>query len=106
MQVKLKNIETILKEQKQEELLKYPYSKQCLNTILEINFEQLNKLYKEAIKKEEKIQKKIEPISYIEKEKLSEQERKKYEQIGADIIKQGEYAVVTMAGGQRNKIRT
>ena len=36
-------------------------------------------------------------------EQLSKEEKENYEQIGNSIIKQGKYAVVTMAGGQRNK---
>ena len=48
---------------------------------------------------------KIENIECIDGKKLTQEERKKYEQIGCKIISKGKYAVVTMAGGQRNKAR-
>ena len=48
---------------------------------------------------------KIEPIQYIEKEKLSKEEKEKYSKIGIEEIKQGKLAVVTMAGGQGTRHR-
>lgn len=74
-----------------------------LNQIINIDFDQINKLY-EQTKKEIKAEvEKIEPISYIEKEKLTEEE--KYFTIGEDEIKKGKLAVVTMAGGQGTRLR-
>lgn len=108
MEEKFKKLKEILKLQKQEEILEYPIKnkEQFSDKILTINFEQLNRLYNKAIKKEEIIEAKIEPISYIDKNILSLQDSEKYEKLGEKIIKEGKYAVVTMAGGQRNKIRT
>lgn len=48
---------------------------------------------------------KIENIECVDGNKLTEEEKEKYQQIGSKIISKGKYAVVTMAGGQRNKIR-
>ena len=77
-----------------------------LNQIINIDFEQIKKLY-EQTKEEIKLgTEKVEPISYIEKEKLSEEERKKYFKIGEEEIKHGKLAVVTMAGGQGTRLRT
>lgn len=108
MEEKLKKVKEILKEQNQEQILEYQIenNEELLDKILNINFEQLNKLYEKAIKKEEKIEAKVEPISYVDKDNLTKEEREKYEKIGEKIIKEGKYAVVTMAGGQRNKTRT
>lgn len=106
MEEKLKKVKAILKEQKQEQLLHYPIKEELLDSILAVNFKQLNELYQKAIQKEENTKTKVEPISYIEKDSLSKEERKKYEKIGEKIIKEGKYAVVTMAGGQRNKARS
>lgn len=77
-----------------------------LDEILQLNFEQIQNLFNKALKKDNKIEAQISPIPYIEKERLSKEEKEKYEKIGQDIIKSGEYAVVTMAGGQRNKTWT
>lgn len=106
MEEKLKKVKELLKEQNQEQLLNYPMiqtKEELLDSILDINFNQLNGLYQKATKKEEKIETKVKPISYIEKDTLPKQEKENYEQIGENIIKEGKYAVVTMAGGQRNE---
>lgn len=42
----------------------------------------------------------IEPMPYIKKEEVDE---KLYTKEGAGIIKKGEVAAISMAGGQRNK---
>lgn len=108
MEEKLNKVKEILKEQNQEQILEYQIenNEELLDKILNINFEQLNKLYEKATKKEEKIEAKVEPISYVDKNSLEAEEREKYEKIGEKIIKEGKYAVVTMAGGQRNKARS
>ena len=108
MEEKLRKVENLLKKYGQEDLLKYniEYTEELLDEILAIDFEQLKELYEKAIKKEEIVANKIEPIKYIDKEKMSEGEKEKYRNIGEKIIKNGQYAVVTMAGGQRNKTRT
>ena len=77
-----------------------------LTEIMQIDFEMLSNLYKKSLEKEIKQNKKIEPIEYIEKDKLDTEEKEKYEKIGTKIISNGGYAVVTMAGGQRDKAWT
>lgn len=77
-----------------------------LNQIININFEQIKTLY-EQTKKEVKFgNDKIEPIKYIEKEKLSQEEKERYLKVGIDEIKRGKLAVITMAGGQGTRLRT
>ena len=83
-------------EQKREELV---------NQILKIDFEQVKTLYEQTQKKKSFKDCKIEPLAYVDKEKLTQEEYKQYEKQGIDIIKQGKYAIVTMAGGQGTRLR-
>lgn len=104
----MENVEEILEKNNQTHILKF-YSqiekKQRLKEqILSLDFNLLHKLYQD---KTEKIKNsKIEPIDYISKENLSEQQKIYYEEIGIEAIKQGKIAVCQMAGGQRNKARS
>lgn len=106
MQEKFEKVKRILEEQNQEDLLKYnvEFKDELLDDILKTNFEQLNKLYKKTITKQEKENIKIDPIGCIDKEKLSNEEKEKYEKIGKEIIKKGQFAVVTAAGGQGSRL--
>lgn len=112
MDEKYKLVKETLEKYNQEQLLSgynnlsKENKNKLLDEIIQLDFEQINNLFKKVVKKENKIEEQITPISYIEKEKMSEEEKEKYQKIGQDIIKNGEYAVVTMAGGQRNKIRS
>ena len=100
-----------LSKYNQEQLLRFynelndKEKEDLLEDILTIDFEQITKLFNE-IKRKDIPNSLIEPIQYIDKEKMSEQEKNYYNEIGTKCIKNNEYAVVTMAGGQRNKIRT
>ena len=106
MENKFQKVEQLLKENGQEELLNYNinFKDELLDEILQVNFEQMNKLYKKTTEKEQNENTEIEPINCIEKSKLSEEERNKYEQLGSKIIKNNQYAVVTMAGGQGTRL--
>ena len=73
-----------------------------LNQIINIDFDGLNKLYENTKKEIESGKDLIEPISYIENEKILDYE--KYMEIGAEEIKNGKLAVVTMAGGQGTRL--
>lgn len=101
-----------LKQYKQEHLLIW-YDKlieqkreELIDQILNIDFEQIKDLYNETQRKKDFKDCKIEPLSYIDKEKLTIEETKSYETDGIDVIKNGKYAVVTMAGGQGTRLRT
>ena len=101
----MENIEEILAKNNQSHVLKF-YSeiedKQKLEKqILSLDFNLLNKLYQN--KKEETKASKIEPIDYISKENLTDEQKEYYTKIGTEAIKQGKIAVCQMAGGQRNK---
>lgn len=100
----------ILKEYDQEQLLTC-YDKlieqdreELLNQILKINFKQIKELYESTQKPCNFKDCKIEPLSYIDKEKMSKEDKDKYEKKGIKAIKEGKYAVVTMAGGQGTRL--
>lgn len=99
----------ILKEYKQENLLKIlekNENKELVEQILSIDFEQIEELKQQIGKEQQYSNDIIEQISYIDNNKLTNKEKEKYEEISKKIISNGKYAVVTMAGGQRNKIRS
>lgn len=112
MKEKYEQAKEILNKYKQEHLLIW-YDKlleqkkeELLDQILNINFEQIKDLYNETQRKKDFKDCKIEPLSYIDKDKLTIEETKEYETLGEDIIKSEKYAVVTMAGGQGTRLRT
>ncbi len=99
---------SILKKYHQEDILKYRLTEkqqqELEKQISNIDFEQLQNLY-ESTKQEKYIEeKKIEHIPYIDKAKLSKENEEELANIGTEIIKQGHYAVVTMAGGQGTRL--
>ena len=77
---------------------------ELLDQILTLDFAQIEKLYKNVNTTVNFSDAKIEPIEYTEKERLSDEERKKYESLGLEKIKSDKLAVVTMAGGQGTRL--
>ena len=77
---------------------------ELIEQINKIDFHQIMELYDNTKKEIEIKEKKIEAIPYIDKEKLSKEEKQELDKIGKEIIKNGEYAVVTMAGGQGTRL--
>ncbi len=75
-----------------------------IEQILNLNIEQVIDLYNNLNKTFEIGNKKIEKITAIDLNKLEDEDFKKYKNIGIDIIKAGQYAVITMAGGQGTRL--
>ncbi|MBR6034245.1 MAG: UTP--glucose-1-phosphate uridylyltransferase [Clostridia bacterium] len=75
-----------------------------LEQILEIDFNQILELYENTKKKIQLGEDKIEPIEYIDKNKLSESEKERYTKLGEEIIKSGKLGFITMAGGQGTRL--
>lgn len=94
-QISILNVLNKLDDNKKDKLIKQ---------ILNLNFEQLNRLYKETNETPEILDKKIEHMQYVDKYKISDADRKLYTKLGEEIIKNNQYAVVTMAGGQGTRL--
>lgn len=75
-----------------------------IDQILSLNIDQVMDLYKNLNKTFEIGDKKIEKISAIDINKLTEEDFNNYKNIGAEYIKNGQYAVITMAGGQGTRL--
>lgn len=97
-----------LKQYKQMRVLKELENsdkKQALaSQILSIQWEELVDLYESTLHKPEIESNYIEHITYTDKAKLSEQEKQTLDVVGAEKIRNGNYAVVTMAGGQGTRL--
>jgi UDP-N-acetylglucosamine/UDP-N-acetylgalactosamine diphosphorylase len=106
----LEKAKDILKEYNQEHIIKIldqldtEKQNELVNQILNIDFHQIHELYENTKKEIEFKENKIEPIKYLDKEKLSSAQKEKFEELGSNIIKNGQYAVVTMAGGQGTRL--
>lgn len=81
-------------------------NEQLIDQILSIDFKQIELVKSEIGKEKEFSNDVIENIHYIDPSKISEDMLQHYKEIGENIISEGHYAVVTMAGGQRNKTWT
>ena len=110
MDEKYEKVKKILEKYNQKQLLIW-YDKlieqkkeELLDQILATDFEQVEELYKSTKEKKNFKDCKIEPLHYIDKQKLQPDEREEYEKKGIEVIKNGKYAVVTMAGGQGTRL--
>ena len=106
---KYNKCKNILKKYNQEHLLDFydllddNKKEQLLNQILNIDFEEIVQLYKNSYIEPE-IHDEITPIAYFDRTKLSEEEIDYYHEIGLESIKNKEFAVITLAGGQGTRL--
>lgn len=75
-----------------------------MEQIKRINFKQVADLFKKTKEETNFNNDEINPIAYVDKEKISEEEYNKYLSLGEEAIKSGKYSVVTMAGGQGTRL--
>ena len=77
---------------------------ELIDQIKNIDFQQITELYENTKKEIEFQEKVIEPIKFFDKEKIDKKKVKKLDELGSKVIEKGEYAVVTMAGGQGTRL--
>ena len=75
-----------------------------LDDILTLDFNQVQNLYESTKTKPNFENVKLEPIPHTTKAELSDEDLRKYTEIGEEVIKAGKLAVVTMAGGQGTRL--
>ena len=84
--------------------LKDTQKQEIIDQVLKIDFDKISELYENTKKVKEIDQKQITPINYIDKEKIDAKEKEELQKIGEQLIKNDQYAVVTMAGGQGTRL--
>ena len=100
----------ILKEYDQEHIIRLlekldsKKQEELIEQIQKIDFHQMMELYQNTKKEIEFKESKIEPLKYLDKAKLTEQQHEKFDKLGAKVVENGQYAVVTMAGGQGTRL--
>ena len=100
----------ILKKYNQEHIIKLleklstEEQEELIKQIEGIDFEQITELYNNTKKEIEFKESKIEPLKYLDKARLTEEQKSNFDKLGEETIKAGEYAVVTMAGGQGTRL--
>lgn len=77
---------------------------ELIDQIDRIDFQQITELYENTKRKVEFKESKIEPISYLDKAKLTKEVKEEFDKLGQKIVENNEYAVVTMAGGQGTRL--
>ena len=77
---------------------------ELLEQIDKIDFGQIMELYDNTKKEIEIKENKIEAIGYLDKAKLTKEQKDEFDKLGEEVIRNREYAVVTMAGGQGTRL--
>lgn len=105
---KLEQAKAKLKEYDQEHIIKIlekiegKKQEELIEEIINFDFEQIERIYKSKDYIEQI--NKVEPIQSVDKRKLSKEDKQELDVLGAEIIKNDQYAVVTMAGGQGTRL--
>lgn len=95
----------ILQKYNQEHIIKYLNKEQTVKQVLNIDFEEIEELYRKIDKISEIDISEIEPVKAINPQKIQKKQINEYMQIGKENIKEGKFAVAIMAGGQGTRLR-
>ena len=79
-------------------------AKTLLTDLEKLNFDELFETYNESQKEIKIDESKIKELPYLVKKDLTPQMNKLFFDLGMDVLNRGEYAVVTMAGGQGTRL--
>lgn len=107
---KVEEIEEVLKIHNQDHIIKLlnklegEEKDRLIEQIKNIDFEQIMELYDNTKKEMDIKENKIEAISYLDKAKLTKEQKDRFDLLGEQVIRSGNYAVVTMAGGQGTRL--
>ena len=77
---------------------------ELIEQINKIDFHQMMELYDNTKKEIQIKENKIEPLPYLDKQKLTKEQREEFDMLGETALRKGQYAVVTMAGGQGTRL--
>ncbi len=110
MDDKLNTVKSILKKYNQEHLLQF-YSEltdsqksSLLNQILNIDFDEIMYLYEKSKTDIYDSTEEVEPLAYVDKLALSDEDLNELKDIGLNAIKSGKVGVITLAGGQGSRL--
>ncbi len=78
--------------------------KKIIEELHDINFIQLKELYNNIKEEAEVDVGELKPIKSLNPDKITKEEKEMYEDVGADILKNNKFAVVTMSGGQGTRL--
>ena len=107
---KLQNIVDLLNMYNQEHIVKFlekidgKVKEDLIEQITKIDFEHLMALYAQTQEEIDIKENVLSPIKCLDKDKITLNEKEKLTEIGEEIIRSGQYAVVTMAGGQGTRL--
>ena len=109
---KVQDIIDVLKIYNQEHIIEFleklneKEKDELIEQLNKIDLHQIMELYDNTKREIEIKENKIEPLNYLDKGKLTKEQKEKFESLGENIVRNGQYAVVTMAGGQGTRLRT
>lgn len=79
---------------------------EVIKQIEDINFEEMKDLYDKTKTNRNKKNCDIKPIKTIIADSIEQKQKNEYIELGEKVLKEGKFAVVTMAGGQGTRLRT